>query len=210
MTSSSKNDRDRRKKRGKVARLIEEYGLEGFGEDLERAWTADTAQRQSLRTLADQFNRELLRKRLTETGKQPTGGEVEALYEGISGKGVSSGDQTRLRRRLRRQNIDPEQLQNDFVSYQAIRTYLTKHREATYDPPETDRFDETRDTANQLRTKLTTVVSSRLDRLTATDELETGTLTVTADIRVTCEQCGDQLTLDELLERRECNCSYHE
>jgi len=209
MAPATEDDGDQRSRRGKVARLLEEYDLEEFGEELERAWTADADQRQSLRALADRFNCELLGRAVEETGERPTTGEIETFYEGLSGDGLSSGDRTRLRRRLRRKDIDIEQLQEDFVSYQAIRTYLTKHREATYDPPATDPFDETRETANRLRNKLSSVVSSRLDRLNATDDFETGSLTVTVDLRVTCEDCGEQLTLDELLEQRDCACSRH-
>jgi hypothetical protein len=48
----------------KVARLIEEYELEGLGADLEARWTGDDNERMSLRDLATFFNQQLLRQAL--------------------------------------------------------------------------------------------------------------------------------------------------
>lgn len=207
MGSSSNGNSDQRQKKGKVGRLIHEYGIEGVGDELERAWTADHDRRKSLRELADQFNQKLLRQEIIKSGEKPIAGEVEALYEGLTGDDTRSADQTRLRRRLRQKEVDIEKLENDFVSYQAIRTYLVKYRGVTYKPTKTNKINETRDTANQLRNKLSSVLVGRLDRLNATGDIDTGSLSVAVDIRVTCEQCGAQLTMDELLECQTCNCS---
>lgn len=43
--------------RTKVSRVIDEYDLDGFGDELERLWTATGDERKSLRELAETCNK---------------------------------------------------------------------------------------------------------------------------------------------------------
>jgi len=122
-----------RGRRRKVARLIDEYNLQGIGEELERLWTADD-DRRSLRSLADLFNRRLLKISLEEAGVTSLDGEVENAYRLLDDDDVSGADRTRARRRLEREGVDVDTLQEDFVTYQAVRTYLKNYRGAEYNP----------------------------------------------------------------------------
>ncbi|APX97706.1 rod-determining factor RdfA [Natronorubrum daqingense] len=207
MVPAESDDEQRRTRGGKVARVIHQYDLEGFGVELERAWTAEGEDRRSLRALADDLNRELLRASIRRADGDSLETELDALYQGLADEGVSSADRTRIRRRLERRGVDVDQLESDFVSYQAVRTYLTKHRDATYEKPETDRLGETKTTIERLRSKTETVSANRLERLERADELAVGDLTVTVDVRATCRECGAQYTVTELLEERGCECS---
>jgi hypothetical protein len=122
---------DRGRKSSKVARLIGEYGLgEEFGDELERRWTADGDERESLRDLADAFNRRLLESALTAAGASTVSGEASNLYRLLTGDDVSSGMRTEARARLERDGVDVDQLERDFVTYQAIRAHLTEYRDA--------------------------------------------------------------------------------
>jgi hypothetical protein len=67
--------------RTKVARLIDEYGFESLGPELERRWTTDGDDRLSLRTPVDHFNQKLLADRMANAGMQPLAGEVENVYD---------------------------------------------------------------------------------------------------------------------------------
>lgn len=207
MVPAESDDEQRRTRGGKVARVIQQYDLEGLGAELERAWTADGEERRSLRALADDVNHELLRASIRRADGDSLEAELDALYHGLVDEDVSSADQTRIRRRLERRGVDVDQLESDFVSYQAIRTYLTKHRDATYEKPETDRLDETKTTIERLRSKTETVSANRLERLERADELAIGDLAVTVDVRATCRVCGAQYTVTELLEAHGCECS---
>ena len=62
----------------KVARLIDRYGLDGLGDELERRWTADGAERLSLRDCAALFNRRLLEEALLSAGADAFQRDVEA------------------------------------------------------------------------------------------------------------------------------------
>jgi hypothetical protein len=117
-----RRDTDGDARRGKVERVIEAYGL---GDELECARTAaDPNQRKSLRDLATRFNERVLEAALQTAGDTVLEGEVEHTYHLLTDDEISSSDRRRAERRLERQRIDIDTLRSDFVSYQAIRTYL--------------------------------------------------------------------------------------
>jgi len=80
------NDGNGSGRRVKVARLIDEYDLEGVGDEVLRLWTAEGDERQSLRELADEFNRRLLRTALSDAGVQLVPDEVEGRYRVLAEK----------------------------------------------------------------------------------------------------------------------------
>lgn len=193
-------------RRSKVVRLIDEYDLDGVGDQLERRWTAPGDDRMSLRVLADYFNRELLRSVMAEAGLQPLDGEVENTYRLLTDEGVTQADRTRAERRLEREGVDVETLRSDFVSYQAIRTYLKEYRDASYAADTRDRRTAERETAQRLRGRVLTVTDDGLDRLRRNGDIDLGEHRVFVEINVLCEDCGSQYGIEELLDRGGCDC----
>ncbi|MWG33455.1 rod-determining factor RdfA [Halomarina oriensis] len=190
----------------KVARLIEEYGLdESFGAYLEAQWTSDE-DRMSLRSLADTFNRRLLEVAMNEAGRSVVDGEVENLYRLLTDGDVSSGVRTEAQARLERAGVDVDELQRDFVTYQAIRSYLTKYREATYESTPTDRVQKVRGTIERLQSRTQSVTTQSLQQLRDTDRITLGTFRIFVDVDVLCEECGAQYGVVELLGRGGCDC----
>ncbi|MDS0478608.1 rod-determining factor RdfA [Natrinema sp. 1APR25-10V2] len=189
----------------KVLRLIRKYDLEGVGDELEERWTRPE-DRTSLRTLADAFNERLLRAALADADVETITDDVSRLYALLDGDAGSRGEQTAARRRLERAGLDVETLTDDFVSYGAIRSYLTGHRNASL--PDTD--DDSRETDSQaiegLRQRTVAVTESKLDRLCDTDRLRLGSHRVLADVQVLCEECGRQYDVAALLESGACEC----
>jgi len=147
---STASSRDRRRK---VARLIDEYDLQGLGAELEELWTAEE-DRKSLRELASYFNRQLLEQSLEEANVQYLDGEIENTYRLLTDDEVSSTESTRVRRRLERDGVDVDALENDFVTYQAIRSYLKDHRSAEYTPAETDPLEREATNVQKLRGRM--------------------------------------------------------
>ena len=192
----------------KVARLIETYDFdETFGDELEALWTADGPQRKSLRDLAELFNRRLLEAVLAEVGMSTVDGEVANLYRLLTDEDVSSGMRIEARNRLERNGVDVDELESDFVTYQAIRSYLTAYRDAEYEgTSDTDRVGNVLDTIQRLRSRLDSVVQGSLDRLRSTDQLTLGEFRLFVDVDVLCEECGAQYGVVELLERGGCDC----
>lgn len=205
MTPPDKTEDQKRSRQSKVARLLEEYELEGLGAELEAHWTADE-NRRSLRDLAAYFNQQLLEKRIGETDAQPVDGEVENTYRLLTADEVSSADRTRIRRRLERDGIDVESLQKDFVTYQAIRTYLKEDRNAEYTPDQTDPVERESTNLQQLQGRVVSVTEGKLEQLRDRDELTLGEFRTLATIQVVCEDCNSQFDLFELFERGGCDC----
>lgn len=205
MTSGDESTTSGRGRRSKVARLLEEYDLIELGEELERLWTADD-DRRSLRELAAYFNRRLVGRRLAESDVQVLDGETENVYRLLTDDDVSRAERTRVRRRLERDGIDVDSLEADFVTYQAIRTYLKDHRGAEYTPAESDPIERETESLQQLRGRITAVTDEKLARLRDDDHLSLGEFRTLVNVRVVCESCGTQWEVQELLEREGCDC----
>jgi hypothetical protein len=195
-----------RGRRSKVARLLEKYDLQGLGPELEQLWTADE-NRQSLRELEDYFNRQLLRKALTEAEVKLLDGEMENIYRLLTDEEVSSADRTRVRRRLEREGISVDDLESDFVTYQAVRFYLKDYRDAEYTPDVTDPIERQRTSIQELRGRMTSVTESKLEQLCDNDEITLGNFRTLANITVICEECSAQLDVLDLLKWGECECT---
>ena len=195
-----------RVRQSKVARLINEHDLEGLGAELEQQWTAEE-DRRSLRELARDFNWQLLEQALEEANVQYLDGEIESTYRLLTDDEVSSAESTRVKRRLERDGVDIDTLENDFVSYQAIRSYLKDHRGAEYTPDETDPLEREATNVQKLRGRMATVTGGKLEQLRANDELILGEFRTLADIRVVCEDCNTQFDILDLLDRGGCNCT---
>lgn len=190
----------------KVLRLIRKYELEGVGDELEDRWTRFEG-RTSLRTLAESFNERLLRAALDDAGVDTITDDLGHLYALLDGEAGSRGEQTAAKRRLERAGVDVETLTDEFVSYGAIRSYLTGYRGASL--PEADdgaRESEAR-TIEGLRQRTVAVTESKLDRLRETDRLQLGSHRVLADVQVLCEDCGRQYDVAALLETGSCGCA---
>lgn len=192
--------------RCKVGRLIEEHDLEGLGEELEHRWTAPDAERESLRSLADLVNRRVLEATLRSAGHSPTSSELEGIYEAITAESVDSGTRTRKRRELQRRGVDVQALQDSFVTHQAVHTYLTEYRDATFERDPTTVEDE-RATLARLRSRTSAVTESALERLAAADRIADADYEALVDVRVLCRDCGRSTDVDSLLDDGGCACA---
>lgn len=205
MTESSKGDDVPRYKVGKV---IDRYSLDGLGDELEARWIGRQGEASSLRDLAEYFNTEVFRSALANTDHHQFGTEIDSLYHLLTDDDVSRGEQTRVRKTLERDGIDVEQLLRDFVTHQAIHTYLTKGR-GVEKPTETgDRLDSARQTINRLRSRLVAVTDTTLTNLRETDVITLGAFDVFVEISVHCNDCGTHKNLLQLLTDRGCDCSH--
>ena len=192
-------------RRSKVSRLIDEYELSDIGNELEHQWTA-AEDRMSLRDLADYFNVQVLTAAMDEQDVSTLAGEPDTVYEILTEDTVSSADKTRIRRRLEREGVDVDKLLNDFVSYQAVRTYLKSDREVEYERSEVDRIARESNNIRKLRGRTLSVTESKLSQLKRSGDLKLGTYRTLVDIRVVCQDCGSQYSVTDLLDRGGCDC----
>lgn len=189
----------------KVARVIEEYDLDGMGTQLETAWTGETDERTSLRDLADEFNEAVLETALREAGVSPLKFEVSGTYEAL--RSGSGSETTRAERRLKRESINPDALAKDFVTHQAIHTYLTKERGASLPENEEDPVESKVETIEKLKGRVAAVAESTVSSLALTDELDGDEYDVLVNIRAVCPACGSDYPVGELLRQGGCECS---
>lgn len=190
---------------GKVERLIEEYDLVGIGDELVEAWAGTNGEQLSLRELAKQFNRQLLRTEMNELEATAREYDLDSVYRVLRDETVSSGKRARVRSQLEEDGIDLAALDSDFVSHLAIRTYL-KHRGTTREESTIDQVKKESQRIQRLRSRATTVTESKLDQLRETDRIAVGNTSVLTEITVFCEDCGTQYGIDELLTERTCDC----
>jgi len=192
----------------KVRRVIETYSLSGLGEELAARWVGEGYERESLRALADRFNRHVLAASMESAGLSPLDGEVDNTYRLLTDDEVSAGMETQARRRLEREGVDPDTVTDDFVSHQAIHTFLTGDLEV--EPPEgpsaADRLEADRETIQRLQSRLEAVSDDTIGRLDRAEELTIGSFSVLVDVQVFCDDCGQQYEIGELLTAGGCRC----
>lgn len=189
----------------KVARVIEEYDLQGLGDELEAAWTAPRGERDSLRDLAEEVNRRIVAAVLEREGDRPLPGEIETVRSAVGGD--ADGRTTRdVATRLEELGTDPKDLRADFVSYQAVRTYLTSVRDAEYERTEGDPIAATSDRIQRLEGRLRAVTDDQLETLSERGTIQVGDTRVLVSTQVYCEDCGRQFDVEELLDRGGCDC----
>ncbi len=191
---------------GKIARILSEYNISDVGDELAVRWTAED-NRMSLRDLADYFNKQLLKSQLDQQRVDMLPGEIENMYNLLTDEDVTSGTQIQVENRLSEYGIDIEDLHSDFVTRQAVHTYLTKHRQETYDKPDTDEIVERRLAELQrLSSRQRAVTEQTLSTLQNRDRLDLGEFQVLSSVQIQCTDCGRQFDLTSLLDRGGCNC----
>lgn len=201
MSSSS----DRRPN-SKVANVIEKYDLEGWGDRLEREWLGETGDRTSLRDLAEMFNRAVLAAALREAGEAVIEDDVASTYRVLTGDDVSKADVLRKERDLERLGVDVDAVRSDFVTHQAVHTYLTKYRGAeladrTPDP------DAKVETLERLEGRTAAVAESTLNGLVDAGAVNERNYELFVDVRTVCEDCGTDYSLVDLIRAGGCDCA---
>lgn len=189
----------------KVARVIEKYDLDGMGERLEVAWTGERGERTSLRDLADEFNQAVLEAAIRDTDSVISGSDLESAYQTLTDGDVSSADTMRKQRDLESMGVDVEQVESDFVTHQAIHTYLTEYRDAEL-PDQSGDAEQKAAMLERLQGRTSTVTKSTIDRLTRNGELADHDYEVFVDVRVICSDCGADYAAGELLRQGGCDC----
>ncbi|WP_132057859.1 rod-determining factor RdfA [Halorussus amylolyticus] len=190
----------------KVSRVARERDLPGVEDELAEYWTRDDDS-MSLRELATYFNEAVLRSAMESAGIESLDGEVANTYRLLTDDEVSSGVRTETRKQLERNGVDVDRLESDFVTYQAVRTYLREGRDVTYERPDDQaRVETVAQTLGRLQNRTATVTETKLEQLRDADRIDLGEFRVLLDLQVFCQQCETQYGVGTLLERGGCDC----
>jgi len=192
----------------KVGRVIQRHSMDGMADELENRWTGENGESRSLRELATFFNTELLESVLSKNGQRYRRREVAHIFESLTGDDVSPGERTRVRKQLERDGIDVEALEQEFVTHQAVHTFLTKGRGVTKDTePGGDRLEQAKQTINSLRNRVIAVTETTITQLSKAEILTIGSFDVFVDLTVHCADCGTTISVSELFESTGCECT---
>ena len=145
---------------------------------------------------------------MADAGMTTLEGEVANTYRLLTAEDVSTGVRTQAETTLERNDIDPQQLQQNFVSHQAAHTYFTKHRGIEHPAKRTgpDRIKTADETIRHLGSRLGAVAEKRLGSLRDTGAITLGTFSVLVDVRVVCEDCGTHADVRTLFASSGCDC----
>jgi hypothetical protein len=194
-------------KRYKVGRVLTKYDLLDLHADLPALWLGESGEEKSLRALADHINVTLLRQAMEEAGADPLEGEAENAYRLLTDDDVSVGVSTQQRNRLEREGVDVEDLRDDFVTHQAVHTYLTEALGVSKDRTEqTDPLEKHEQRIQRLRSRTEAVTENSLSELTSAGNLALGRHNVVVDLQVFCRDCGSQFDVPTLFENGGCDC----
>ena len=198
-------EKDENRRQSKVERVVEKYDLENFGDELARRWTAPE-DGDSLRNLADLMNQKVISAALRETNAEVLQGEVENMYTLLTDDETTEGMRVQAKNTLESKGVDVDQLLSDFVSHQAVYTYLTDIRDVSKEANSTNRVDSVIQAVQKLRGRLVAVIERNLTSLRSTHKLRLGDFDVLVDTQVYCRDCGTQYEVIQLLERGGCDC----
>ena len=184
----------------KVARVIEAYGLDGIGDDLEQRWLATDEQGMSLRELADYLNRQVLEAAIRDSEMSLLDADVGTLYEQLTGDEVSSADRTRVERRLDRDGVDVAAVTGDFVTHQSMHTYLRSYRDVSQPEvsPE-ERRAAALERVQKLQNRSAAVTEDAVGSLQRHELVPEGEIDVLVDVQVVYTESGEQYDVFELL-----------
>lgn len=186
----------------KIGRNAREYGLPGFDAELRRRH----ADGDSLRDLERFVNESILGHVLRESDVDVVG-DVSAIYRTLSGDSASAGERTEVRERLSRAGVDVDALEDDFVTYQTVRSHLRECLGVDTGREGAVTVEEARGTIEWSRSRSKAIAERTLERLRASGELVAGDLEVSQVTRVTCADCGSTYPVDRFLDRGGCDCA---
>lgn len=186
----------------KVGRVAERWSLPDLDDALVRRHEAGDG----LRDLADLVNRRVLEDAVTGADADVIG-DADALYATVTGEDVSAGRRAEVRAQLSNAGVDVLGMEDDFVSHQTVKSHLNDC--LGVDTARSKPLDRERatGTVEWARSRSEAVIERTIERLRASDELETGSLSVTHTVRITCEDCGQTYRQDELLASGRCACA---
>jgi hypothetical protein len=191
----------------KVGRVMAEYDLSDLHDRLPGLWLGESGDELSLRDLANRINVALVRAALERAGEDPLDGEAENVYRLLNGDDVSTGVRIQQRNRLERDGVDVDDLEADFVTHQAVHTYLTKGLDVSKESADdTEPLEKHETRIQRLRNRLNAVMEQSLEELETAGELSTGDIDATVSLQIYCADCETQYDLPELLQNGGCDC----
>ncbi|RBI59662.1 hypothetical protein DMJ13_21225 [halophilic archaeon] len=189
----------------KVGTLIREYNLDDTNDELANRWTGRLGEPESVRSLADWFNRQLLREEMRSGNLELIEGRVENLYNLLTDDAALEAVRIQARSVLSEGGVDIEQLEEKFVSHQSIYRHLRNCLEVEKEI-NTLSIEKEQNRVNSLQNRAEAVITDSVSRLRDESKLSLDNFEVLVNFRVTCESCGTLHDASTLLAEGGCSC----
>lgn len=191
----------------KVDTAVERYGLgsadpayESIDDGLLARWTgADRRTPMGYRSLAEWFNKRLLKQVYDDHGRDSLGARVDSDYEALR------GDDDLLREEmvesLRSDGIDAERVRESMVSYGTMRNHLQDCLDGDKDPQtaDTEWERESIEMAREVAREKTRRALSSLETKGRIDGVESSNVEV--QIQLSCDSCPTRIPFEVAVER---------
>lgn len=188
---------------------MEAYSLEASDEEIVDRWVGDGTDRMSLRDLAAFFNKKVLCAAVRESQLGLVDEEIDTMYTLLTDCDVSDESRSQVRSQLRDGGIDPDELLDDFVSYQTVNRHLKQCNDVKRDS-ETETDDQYVRRRVQkiyaLENKLDAVTNDILEQFDTTGRISLSDFETSIDVHVRCSNCGAQHRVGDIVENNGCLC----
>jgi hypothetical protein len=189
----------------KVGTLAREYDFSDVNDELVARWTGATGEDESVRSLTDYFNRQLLRTELKHADVTLVEGRVENLYDLLTDDDRLEADRMQARSTLEGKQIDVDTLESQFVSHQTMYRHLRNCLSANKDRNKLS-VEKERDRIHSVQHRAEAVVDDSVSRLRDGGKLDLGEYEVLINFRVICEDCGSLSDVTDIIEDGGCTC----
>ncbi|MCD2204036.1 rod-determining factor RdfA [Halobacterium sp. KA-6] len=204
MSDTERSPTSGSKQNYKVGRVLEEYDLRSLDAELDEMWLgAESADSYSLRGLSNHINKQVLRTAMERADIDPLDGEIEETYRILRNDDIDQIVYQNTVHRLQREGIDVTSLERDFVTHQAVYTYLTKFRGVTRDQCNRNESDPD----HMIRDQLTENAKELFESIRQEEQISLGDFELDVDVRIHCRSCTETYSLKDLLQRGGCACT---
>lgn len=196
----------------KVERMTDKYNLAGgdMPAELERRWSRDDPdKRSSIRELETYFNTAIVKSVLTDIGFAPSDYSAEEIYELLDDDDAPRDKRREIETWLEQHGYDPEEVTEDFVSFQTIYIYLRDIRGAE-SANQTKTPEEQREAAidkvMSLKYRIEKTANNKLSSLRNAEILPDVEYNIRVSIEAECPKCHRRTPLVQLIKRGGCTC----
>lgn len=160
----------------------------------------------SLRDLADAANVRLVEAAL-DRADADVAGDAASVYTALTDEDTPPERRLSVRNRLADVGIAVEELEGDFVSYQAVRYHLRNCLDMDTGRGGITSISAGREIIASARERDREVIAQTLRRLQRVDELRDTAIEVRISPRVSCQDCGRSHDVEAFLDGGGCDCT---
>jgi len=186
----------------KVGRVIEQYELAGSDDEIVRRREEEN---ESLRALAEFVNTRILQQAIERHADQEVLADAASIYAQLT-DGDDAGKTAEIRERLTTVGVSVDELTDNFVSHQTIRSHLNSCLDMETGRSQATDIEDVENLIEWARTRDEEIIDRAISRLRESGKLDIGETSVIHSVRVICEECGQSHRLQELLDAEGCEC----